>query len=157
MTSTTREQIQRTLYDLAIAHATTIKLMEHTLELLGEELALDAKTFWRTRVTLADDGRPTSNPIVDNGSLEAIYQGKRCFLGNTVLYRLIECLSRKPNKYFTYDELFQGVWGGGVRSDSTVRTAIKRLRTALREAGMDELAEAIDGSSPGRYSLRVTR
>jgi DNA-binding winged helix-turn-helix (wHTH) protein len=48
------------------------------------------------------------------------------------------------------------VWGG-VRSDSTVRTAIKRLRAALRQAGMSELANAIDGSSPGRYALRATR
>lgn len=157
MTTTTRDQIRRTLYDLATAHAATIKLMEHTLELLGEELALDAKTFWQARVTLADDGRTTSNPIVDSGSLEAVYEGKRCFLGNTVLYRLIECLSRKPNKYYTYDELLQGVWGGGVRSDSTIRTAIKRLRTALRQADMGELAKAIDGSSPGRYSLRVAK
>ena len=154
MTTTTREQIRRTLYNLATAHATTIELMEHTLELLGEELALDAKTFWQARITLMGSDRSTNGPVVDSGSLEVVYHGKRCFLGNTILYRLIERLSRKPNKYFTYDELLQCVWGG-IRSDSTVRTAVKRLRATLRQAGMGELADSIDGSSPGRYSLRV--
>ncbi len=70
------------------------------------------------------------------------------------MFRFVQRLARRPDTYLTYNELLRDVWDG-VRSDAAIRSVVKRLRRALREAGMDDLADAIDGSTPGRYALRI--
>ncbi len=60
-----RDQLRRTLCNLAAAHAATIELMEQTLALLGEDLALDATTFWNTRMRRTNAATPQLNPEVD--------------------------------------------------------------------------------------------
>jgi len=40
---------------------------------------------------------------------------------------------------------------------AAVRSAVKRLRTTLRQAGIPKLADAINGSVPGRYSFKLSR
>lgn len=44
-----QERIRQTLRSLVAAQATTIKLVEQMLELMGEELSLDPVTFWKSR------------------------------------------------------------------------------------------------------------
>jgi DNA-binding response OmpR family regulator len=76
-----------------------------------------------------------------------------CELGNTVCFRFLECLAGDPDRCFTLDQLLATVWDGQRRTATTVRSAIFELRSQLREAGMDELADAI--RSDGRtYYLR---
>lgn len=76
-----------------------------------------------------------------------------CELGNTVCFRFFECLASEPDRCFTLDQLLAAVWDGQRRATTTVRSAIFDLRSQLREAGMDELADAIH--SDGRaYYLR---
>ncbi len=66
-----------------------------------------------------------------------------CELGNTIYFRFFECLAREPDRCFTREQLLAVVWDGQRRSATTVRSAIFELRRRLRNAGMDELAEAI--------------
>lgn len=74
-----------------------------------------------------------------------------CELGNTIRFRLIECLAAEPNRYFTRNELLAAVWDGQRRAATTIRSAVFELRSQLRAAGMDDLAAAVrsDGRSYG--------
>ena|SRR5690349_14552413 len=148
-----REQIRRTLKSLAEAQASTIQLMEQAVALFSDELALDPLSFWKSHKS-RQLPMSSAGAIVDEELLEIRYRGRKCFLGNTLPFRFFARLHRRPNSYLTYEELLEDVWDG-IRSDSAIRTVVKRLRNILRRAGMDELADAIDGSVPGRYALRL--
>ena len=149
-----REKIQRILRNLAESHAATMELMEETLKLLNEELALDAIDFWKSRITPARRQASKRLPSVDSDMLQIHFRGKTCSLGNTLPFRFLQQLLRCPNKYFTYEELLQEVWDGR-RSDAAIRSVVKRLRRHLNREGMSELANAIDGSRSGRYALLI--
>ncbi len=152
MNDAKREKIQRILRNLAESHAATIGLMEQTLSLLNEELAIDAISFWNSRISAK--GRPSNRvPRVDHDRLQVHFRGKTCSLGNTLPFRFLTYLLQRPNKYVTYEELLHHVWDGR-RSDAAVRSVVKRLRRRLRCEGMNELANAIDGSHAGRYAVR---
>lgn len=153
MNSDKREQIRRTLKSLAEAQASTIQLMEQAVTLFSDELALDPLSFWKSRQPALPTSS-SSSPVADEELLEIRYRDRTCFLGNTLPFRFFARLTRRPNSYLTYEELLEDVWQG-VRSDAAIRTVVKRLRSLLRRAGMAELAEAIDGSVPGRYALRL--
>lgn len=102
------------------------------------------------------DGHPASEatrrPIVDRSTLSLSWDGRSCTLGYTVLFRLADRLSRRPNQYLTADQLLRDVWEGGCRSPDTIRSAVRNLRKRLIEAGMPELAAAIRGRA-GHYGL----
>jgi DNA-binding response OmpR family regulator len=83
-------------------------------------------------------------PIVDATNFSVRWKGQRCNLGPTIPFRLIQHLARQPGRYFSYDILMEDVWGQRC-ANATVRSAVKRLRRAMREAGMSELADAIRG------------
>jgi DNA-binding response OmpR family regulator len=91
-------------------------------------------------------------PIVDHSTLSLSWAGKTCHLGYTVLFRLADRLSRRPNQYITSEQLLHDVWNGDLRSPDTIRSAIRNLRQRLSDAGMGALADSIQGRS-GRYGL----
>lgn len=153
MNTAKRELFRRTLQNLAEAQAHTLELLEQTFDLLGEELGIDATTYWRARTSLPSSVTANSSLYIDPDRLQIIFHGKICELGDTS-FRLFLRLAKRPNAYVTYEDLLADVWNGE-RSDSAVRSAIKRLRRTLRACGVKELADAIDGSKPGRYRLSV--
>ena len=154
MNTDKREKIRHTLRCLAESQSATIDLMDQTLVLLSEELALDPFTFWKSRPSPRESGTASDRLNIDRELLTVTYSSRSCFLGNTLSFRLIARLARRPNAYFTYEELLSDVWCG-LRTDSAVRAAVKRLRGRLRRLGMMELADALDGSVPGRYALKL--
>lgn len=89
---------------------------------------------------------------VDRRTLTVYWQEHSCFLGYTLLFRLIERLAQRSNQYLTADRLMEDLWGGP-RAPSTIRSAVSDLRQKLAAAGMSELAGMIDGSNPGHYGL----
>lgn len=91
-------------------------------------------------------------PIVDQSTLSVSWAGKSCHLGYTILFRLADRMSRRPNQYVTADQLLREVWDGGLRSADTIRSNVRRLRERLSLAGMQDLAAAIRGRG-GRYGL----
>lgn len=154
MKPTKRELLRRTLRNLAESHAATMNLMEQTLVLLGEELAVDAVSFWKARTTIGSNQAFGRELCVDRDRLQVVFHGKTCVLGNTLPFKLLERLARRPDTYVTHDELLQDVWDG-TRSQAAIRSVVKRLRQALRRDGMSDLAASIDGTAAGRYRLRV--
>lgn len=150
-----REEIRRNLRRLAEVHAAMMDLMEHTLVLLNEELALDPFTFWDLRKPAVRKLSSSTLPVVDAGLFTVTFRSRSCFLGNSLLFRLFSRLARRPNFYVTYEDLLSDVWNGSARSDAAVRSVAKRLRVALRRGGMNDLADGIDGSEPGHYALKL--
>lgn len=153
MNNTKRELIRRTLQNLAESHAATIELMEQTLLLIGEELGIDAVTFWNARRSTVLN--PTVERLfqVDPERLQVVFHGRSCELGDT-LFRLLQRLAKRPNTYVTHEDLLVDAWDGR-RSEAAIRSAVKRLKQTLRRQGLADLADAIDGSRSGRYRLRV--
>ena len=92
------------------------------------------------------------HPVADHSSLSVVWEGRRCYLGRTLLFRFFERLARRPNQYVTYERLLQDVWDGP-RSNEAIRSVVRDLRRKLKGAGMDDLAGAIDGSNRECYGL----
>lgn len=90
--------------------------------------------------------------VVDREMLSIRWNDRTCHLGNTIPFRLMARLARRPNQYVSHDQLLYDIWGGP-RSRSAIRSAVNDLRSRLIAAGMRDLAQAIDGSSAGRYGL----
>lgn len=95
---------------------------------------------------------PYSRPSVDVSTLSVRWAGRTCQLRQKTLFRLAERLARRPNQYITVDQLLEDVWDGSVKAPETIRSSIRHLRRRLSDAGMADLAAAIQGSG-GRYGL----
>lgn len=154
-----KEEIAKCLKDLATTYVLAIRQLEETLAILCRELDLQ-ETSWLADILALEPGTdPVASavrPIADRATLSVVFQGRSCFLGNTLLFHFFETISRRPNRYYSHSELLDEVWGGP-RSDATIRNVAKRLRDQLTSASLSELAESIDGSTPGFYVLRLSR
>lgn len=152
-----KRQIQITLRQLAEAHAKTVATcLADALQVLGAlpniaDLAADEQP--RTSRQIADS---SSSRLIDQPMLSVVYRGKRCFLGNTLPFRLIERLASQPNRYFSNDQLLEEVWHDLV-SKEAIRSVVKVLRAKLRQAGMNAIAAVIDGTVRGHYALMLDR
>jgi len=150
-----REQIQRSLRSLAESYSATMHLMEETLSLLCDELALDPVTYFRTRPVPATGDASTGKLKIDPALLTVTCRGKVCFLGNTLPFKFLVLLARRCNTYVAYDDLLAEVWEGDIRSKEAVRSVAKTLRSRLRQAGLRDVADAIDGTVRGHYALKL--
>lgn len=154
MNAEKREQIQQTLRSLAEAQATTIKLMEQALALMEDELSLDPVTYWKSRGSVKSSRTTSESKLIDLETLTIRFGGRSCFFGRTLPFRLFHRLACRPNVYVSYEDLLADVWDGE-RTDEAIRSVVKTLRSKLRQAGMEPLANAIDGSVPGHYALKL--
>jgi len=93
-------------------------------------------------------------PIADRTTFCACWRGKTCRLGNTLSFKLLERLARRPNQLVHCDALLPEVWEC-CRSREAVRSVVKVLRQKLTAARMDDLAAAIDGSTAHHYGLML--
>jgi DNA-binding response OmpR family regulator len=150
-----REQIQRSLRDLAASYSAALKILEDTLKLLDEEFALDPAVYLQRR-GLSGENEKDRRSLVDPKRLSVTYEGKTCFLGNSLPFKFLSRLAREPNAYVSHEELLADVWNERSVSDSALRSVVKMLRSKLREDGLSRLADAIDGTQSGHYSLKLT-
>lgn len=153
MNTIMQSQIRAALQQLAAAHAATIQQMESAMALLADALQMDEEL---AHCSSTKETSSSERLQIDRSLLGVKYRGRCCFLGNTLMFRLIERLAIQPNKYLSYEDLLSEVWESN-RSDGAVRSVVKRLREALRSQGMDQVAAGIDGSVPGHYALRLSR
>lgn len=131
-----------TFAELATLHAAAAATAEQAWTMLAkyDEVDLNGMFSGDFPQGCLSEERLTVNPT----TFTIEWHGLRCNLGPTVLFKLIQRLARRPGRYFTYDILMEDVWERRC-SNSTVRSAVKRLRRAMRDAGMSELATAIRG------------
>jgi DNA-binding response OmpR family regulator len=137
---------------LAVAH------MQHAFSLIHsvdpgivERLASGAVTL-STPPSLGLHRPETS--IIDAGTFSVRWANRTCRLGNTVAFRLLARLARRPNHYLSYESLRDGIWDK-CESDAAVQSAVKVLRRKLSAAAMADLAAVIDGSVSHHYALML--
>lgn len=105
---------------------------------------------------LAFPGGADARVQIDPSTFSVHWAGKRCALGNTTAFRVMERLARRPNVYLSIDQILEELWSGP-RAYSTVRSTVFRLKARLRRAGLDDLADLIDGGTPGHYALMINK
>ena len=149
-----RDSIRASLRRLVEAQAVTMEVLERTYSLLSEELALDPLDGLNRPAT-TDPPRGLSRPVMDPSRFTVTFHGRTCRLGNTLAFRFLTELAERPGRFVSHQSLFEDVWDGQ-RSTDAVRNVVRHLRKKLRRADLDELADAIDGSEPGHYALRIT-
>lgn len=153
MESDRRLQIQRSLRTLAESYKATIELMEQTVAMICDQGA--AHSFANANFDpLLQNTITIRNLTIDPSLFSVTFRGKVCFLGNSYPFKFLCRLALRPNVYVAYEILLAEVWRG-TRSDAAVRSAAKILRFRLRQAGLTELANAIDGSVRRHYSLKL--
>ncbi|EMB13658.1 hypothetical protein [Rhodopirellula europaea] len=144
-----KRAIREALATLASSHAIVVQQLELAIEMLNEEVDIDDIPL--PVQTLHRFGS-RQNSLVDPSSQSVLWKGRVCFLGNNLLFRFFERISRSPNQFISYDILLDEVWGGR-REHSSIRGVAKRLRDRLALGGMAELSSKIDGSNSGFYRL----
>ena len=131
---------------LARAHAIAQQCSEELEQLLGswdnlKEAGDPLANLLGSR--LADPGSLFSRPIIDLAAMTVTWGGRTCRLGNTVLFRLMARLAKRPGHYIPFTGLLRDVWQGAVKEDETIRSAVRRLKQRLRDAEMPRLAAAV--------------
>ena len=123
------------------------RLLRHTAQQIED--AVEAGVVMSASNHVDRDGQ---HPRIDRDGLSVHWRGGECILGATISFRLLDRLARRPNHYVSHAQLLDDVWEC-VRSRSAIRSAVCELRLRLSSAGMQDLAEMIDGSHQGHYGL----
>ena len=144
-------KIQETLRKMAAAHAAAMAASEEAMRLLSAEFEAVAQPQIHAAISQTS---PSDRPVIDRAMLSVLFQGRSCFLGNTLPFRLLDRLLRRPNQFVSYEQLQDDVWNS-MPSPESIRSVVKELRRKLRCAGMDGLANAIDGKVARHYSLTL--
>ncbi|HEY3325102.1 MAG TPA: winged helix-turn-helix domain-containing protein [Planctomycetota bacterium] len=98
--------------------------------------------------------RHKQRPLIDESTLSVIWRGRTLHLGQTLKFRLLERLARRPNQYVTHLDLLQDVWHDEYTETATIRSMVRELRRKLCGGGMTDLAAAIRGHQE-RYILEL--
>jgi DNA-binding response OmpR family regulator len=137
-----REFILDTLAELASLHADAAAVAERARSVLDQQDMADPHSV--PSAGQDESCAPRDGLTADPATFTVEWRGQRCDLGPTILFRLIHFLALRPGRYLTYDILMDSVWERRC-SNATIRSAVKRLRQAMCDAGMPDLAAAIKG------------
>jgi len=125
------------LAELASHHAAAAALAEKAHDLVaGGESSRRLSTGGNGHVTR------NGNLVVSSAMCSVRWRGRCCVLGPSLLLRLMHRLAQHPERFFTYDMLMDEVWERRC-SDAALRALVCRLRHALQDADMPDLAAAI--------------
>lgn len=151
-----RQSLVERLTQLAAVHSEAVSLIREIVSVLCDDLSLEpehicalANGAYRRSASKRSQSRL---PIADRSTLAVLWKGKSCHLGNTLPFRLFERLVRRPNHFVSHEELLEDVWQCRVTKEA-IRSVVKVLKQKLCNAGMSDLAVAIDGSRRECYGL----
>lgn len=152
MNSETMSLLNRTIDNLVSVHTESLLALQNLKELIGTVETIDPHDLSRLQV----EAWTRCPPMVDHSMLSVVHQGKNCFLGNTLSFRLLVRLLRRPNHYVSHQILLDEIWDG-IRSPEAVRSVVKTLRAKLRDSGLDVLSRSIDGTVKGHYAILIAK
>lgn len=142
--------------DLAVLESLLHQMTSSLASIAGDVgLALEVISARRRPAATRSLNGPSIADLVDDGRFAVCWNGRECFLGPTVLYRLFRRLALSKNRYVSHEQLLDDVWDGHNSSDA-LRSGVCGLRRKLAADGMADLAQAIE-SRPGHYGLRLDR
>ena len=95
-----------------------------------------------------------SPPYVDRAMFCIHWQDRICFLGDSLTFRLFDCLARRPDRFVPHQHLLSDAWEGSVVDVRTIRSGVRHLKDKLRLANMEGLAAAIVAGRKA-YVLRL--
>lgn len=119
---------------------------------LSKELGVDAAHT----VSVVTD-RATEHDLsfrIDPDTFSVWNGGKQCQLGNTIEFRAISRLARRPEVYVSIEKLLDDAWEGDMRTKGAVQKTISNLRRRFRESELDGVE--IDGAQRGHYALKIS-
>jgi hypothetical protein len=149
------DRIVQGLRRLAATHVEAATILHEVVSEIGGDLGLDIGIG--TTTPLPANESPLQPfvpqvPIADPNTLAVRWKGKTCFLGKTLTFKLFARLARRPNHFLSHDLLLDEVWERQVTKEA-MRSVVKMLKQKLRQAGMTDLAAAINGRQRECYGL----
>jgi hypothetical protein len=156
---TKMDRIVQGLRRLAVTHVEAANLLHELVFEIGESWRVDAGIGDATSLPANELPLQTfvsQVPIADPDILAVRWKGKTCFLGKTLAFKLFARLARRPNHFLSHDLLLDEVWECQVTKEA-MRSVVKTLKQKLRQAGMADLAAAINGRRRECYGLILDR
>jgi hypothetical protein len=153
------DRIVQGLRRLAATHVEAATILHEIVSEIGENRGMDAGNGDATPSPANKSPlRPfvPQVPIADPDILAVRWKGKTCFLGKTLAFKLFARLARRPNHFLSHDLLLDEVWECRVTKEA-MRSVVKMLKQKLRQAGMADLAAAINGRRRECYGLILDR
>ncbi len=122
---------------------------------LSQELGISAPKAGASPSTCATQDETVDLSFrIDEGTFEVWNGGKPCSLGNTMEFRALRRLARRPGHYVSVQSLVDDAWGGAIRTNGAIQKTISNLRRKLREAGVEGIE--LDGAQRGHYALKIS-
>ena len=156
---TKMDQLLRGLKRLAATHAEAAQILDELVFAIAENCDMDTGIGVATPPPANVSRRQSfvsRVPLVDPDILAVRWKGKTCFLGKTLAFRLFARLAQRPNHFLSHDLLLDEVWECRVTKEA-MRSVVKVLKQKLRQAGMADLAAAINGHRRECYGLFLDR
>ena len=140
--------LEKSIDCLIASHSESLGSLHRLKAIVASGKRLEHEAAERFYVEIAD----RSMPRMDHSTFSVRHEGGICFLGNTLPFRLLARLLRRPNSYVSHQILLDEIWEG-IRSPEAVRSVVKTLRSKLRDAGLVTLSNSIDGKTRGHYAV----
>ncbi len=121
--------------ELATLHVAAAATAERAWSILAKHDEIDLQG-----VSCSDCHRgclPHDRLMVNPPTFTVEWHDRRCDLGPSILFKLIQRLARRPGRYFTYDILMEDVWGQrysarGQLAQSVLSLAADSLHVRIR-------------------------
>jgi hypothetical protein len=149
------DELVQGLSRLAATHIQAARILNELLFAISEDCDKDSK-IRAANPPPARESHVTRVPIADPDIFAVQWKGKTCFLGKTLAFKLFARLALRPNHFLSHDLLLDEVWECQV-TKGAIRSVVKVLKGKLRQAGMADLATAIDGGRRECYGLMLDR
>ena len=148
MNSETLAILEKSIDCLIASHSENLGSLCRLKAIVSSGKRVEFETAERFYFEVAD----RSLPLMDQSTFSVRHEGRTCFLGNTLPFRLLARLLRRPNSYVSHQILLDEIWEG-IRSPEAVRSVVKTLRAKLRDSGLETLSNGIDGKTKGHYAI----
>ena len=151
MNSETLAILEKSIDLLIASHSETLGSLHRLRAIVSSGKSVELETAERFYSEVAERWVP----VMDYSTFSVRHEGRICFLGNTLPFRLLARLLRRPNSYISHQILLDEIWDG-IRSPEAVRSVVKTLRSKLRDAGLVKLSNSIDGKTREHYAVFLT-
>jgi DNA-binding response OmpR family regulator len=91
---------------------------------------------------------------VNTSTFSVEWDGKVCLFKDSLPFRLMKTLCRRPGQVFSFDQLLRHVWSAHSKSPDTIRSTVRHLKWKLEKAEMKALAHAVKARGHG-YCLSL--